>query len=351
MDIKRSLLLTFLFLFVSLLPFFAASPGEITVLIAEKVGEDSLHQSFIDIINDSIDLELKIEDFRSIHHTSSFLNEMYGIAASKGASYIIDSDLVLQSSSINFTLTAYRVADQMPVHQESGKHKIDLDLDQSVRVSASILVNAIKADSRINRDLLIQSDPDLKAEELDSEEIIHSEDPVELQEGMTVPQSRPFKKISISAGYAPFMTTGEASQYFTLGMAPEVHLAFRIKNPSGYWSIGFFGSWNMIDASGVLFDSQIDFIAAGPELRYGADINPFLDLYFSMGGGMSLFRMNRNEEGNKQTYVPYAAGGLGLNFNFTTFMGLYLSSSYCVYFEESLYITGFLPAIGIHIRV
>ena len=367
MPSKFSVLFTLLFLILPFMNLSADSSGEIAVLIAEKKGVDSLHQSFINIINDSIDLELQIEDFQSIPHPSSFLKEMYGIAASKGASYIIDSDLILKSDTIQFTLSAYRVADQMPVHQESGKHKIDLDLDQSVRVTASILVNAIKADSRINRDLLItfaaedKIDGTLESaggDESDDAQVPaepEKKEETEVGDSEKSPESSrdmgAFKKFYFSAGFAPFMTTGDASQYFTMGMAPEGHLSRRFKIPSGYLSLGVFGSWNMIEASGVLYDSKINFISAGPELRYGAYINQTMDLYFSMGGGMTLFRMDRDEDGIEQTFVPYAAGGLGLNFNFSSFMGLYISSTFFVYFEESITITGFLPAIGIHFRV
>ena len=156
---------------------------------------------------------------------------------------------------------------------------------------------------------------------------------------------------TFSASFSPFLTTGEATSYFTLGMFPDIYAGYCFFTSYGYFSLGLTTSLNYFKAEGILLPSDNLLISLGPEIRLGFDANSFPDMFLRFTGGASLFMMNRNNEGYKNTIIPFISGGPGINLNITRSFGIVITTNYSLYFETSVLITGFSPSAGVYLRL
>ena len=330
---RKLILLSFALLvfFSSFLFASEESSGFISVMITEQKKAERLNKSFLDIINSSIELELKIKQFASYRKDVDTLPGLYEKALKENTSYIILTEVQIDAEELKYIMAVYRAADQFPVYETSRTVTINFYLDQAVKESASILVQAMIADSLANPDKIVRKSPEV------------------LPVGEAAGES-PVSFFSLSLGFGPYLTNGEASSYFTTGLAPEFHADFNFKTPGGYWSLGIFGSYNLAEARGVLFDADLQFASVGPELQYAIRFNPVLDLFYNITGGYTILIVNPNDEGIRIASFPFASGRVGLNINIFKHAGLYLSAGYLVYFEQSVVITGLLPSLGLHLR-
>ncbi len=313
--------------------------GQITVMIAEKTEVDNLNKSFLELLYNSLELELKIDGFVSFRQEWDELDKLYNLAIRKESSYIIDAAVNVTDDILTYVLTVYRTQRMEQIYNKSEEKKINFSLDEELRNSAETMVLQIRKD--------MQDHP----ESLFLKEEVEVRDVEKEEEKEILRNTQPVKPFSFSAGFAPFMTSGEASRYFTMGMAPEFHSSFNLENSSGYWSFGVFGSYNSVKAEGILFDADLQFLSVGPEIQYTGVMSRMMEVFYSLSGGITLLMIGSGSSEGEIITVPYGCAGLGMYLNFLPGFGMYLSMGYMIYFEQSIVISGFTPAIGLRMRV
>ena len=265
--------------------------------------------------------------------------------------------------------------DGVLLHSINNTSKIDLDLDSVIRKIAKELIVVIKQNIKNNPNLiyfdteavkeieLVENDEDISLDNVSekSDQVQTGEEtPLEnsAEENNSQDQTIPpivkpedFRHFIISTGFTPFMTTGNASNYFTFGLGPDLHTAYNFQTSFGYFGLGIYSSLIYFKAEGLIISSENFLISAGPEIRLGIDANPFLGIFFQINGGGTYFMMNKNDEGYEGTVIPFVSGGMGMTLNISSGFGIAISTNYSLYIESSILITGFSPSAGIYLRL
>ena len=362
----RNLFLCLLFSILFLITNFIYSEQphqqKITILLSTQTLDNTDLYSFEDIINDSISFELKVDGFGIIINKNTRSTEvLLQSAVRQGASFLIKSRYSTDESFLELSLDCIRATDGVILHSTSKESKMDLDLDSFIRKAAMEIIALIKEDIKNNPPLILKS---VEKVELSKEEKIETDtedeaigqvdDSVEVSHTPDrVPVILPadFRNFTISTGFIPFMTTGKASNYFTYGMGPDLYTGYNFQTPFGYFGLGIYSSLIYFAAEGLLISSENLLISAGPEIRLGVDTNSFLGIFLRVNGGVTLFMMNRNNEGYQSAVIPFASGGMGLTMNITSILGIAVSTNYSLYIENSILITGFSPSAGIDLKL
>ncbi|NJL72424.1 MAG: hypothetical protein HC888_13055 [Candidatus Competibacteraceae bacterium] len=120
------------------------------------------------------------------------------------------------------------------------------------------------------------------------------------------------KPFTIEAGLGPFVATGAVSRYFKAGIEAFVFAGYRvIDSGAANLSTGITTIVNSFHAEGSQASSDICIVSAGPELRWGFDVSPFLCIFLRLGAGASLFMMDVDKTGIKSAVIPFLSVGPG----------------------------------------
>ena len=330
---------------------------EQTILIAIHSSNEAgdISKTIAEFINDNISLELKIEGYL-VKILDRDVIDLQTATVEANAKYLVSSKYSNENNVLKLTMDLIRVKDNANIFTINSSSTIDLDLDSSIRDSILLLITELKkniiSNPPINDEIVEITDTAVQ----ESQEIQDVKQEISVtQNANTIPEKliakERFRKFKISAGFSPFLTTGNASDYFTLGLLTEIHFEYRFQTSFGYFGLGIQSSVNYFTATGLLLSSENLLIAIGPEVRLGIDATSFLDLFIKLNGGVTIFMLNKNNEGYVSALIPYISGGLGIVMNITPAFGLYISGNYSVYFEKSLFITGFSPTLGLHLKL
>jgi hypothetical protein len=328
------LFITMLGLFFSRFPVFADDAeenNEKLIYIALSItddAEESLYQLFEEIIT----LELRRLGFRVVkddEQTSLAQDNVSGplkAAREKHAPYMIYSHYFMQEDKDLLRLTCYDVNTGAQLATVTKTILLNLTVDTDVAEGLRELIT----DARIP--LPVRTARQAKPSE-------------ESESGLS--RHRFFE---ISTGFAPFLTTGSASNYFTLGLEPRLYFGFHFKEPADFLKIGFFSSMNYFIAKGILLETTNYFIAIGPDIRFLIASGNRLDLIIQLAGGPAIFIVTSEKLGTLSKAVPFALGGVGLAIKLTQAFGLAVNLNYSAYFEMPLIIMGFTPSLNVYLR-
>ncbi len=318
-------------------------------MLNTSTADETEQYSFKDIIIDSISFELKETELGTI--ISEDINnkdQLLLLAKQKKASFLIKSSYLSDEKFLTLNLNCYRTQDGALLHSISNTSKIDLELDSVIRKTAKELITFIKQD--------IKNNPDLVYFNTETEAKIEIVDNINENSGQVQTKEKPlndvkFRHFIFSTEFLSFMTTGNASSYFTNGLGLGLHTAYNFQTTFGYLGLGIGSTSFYFEAEGILLSSENFFISAGPEIILGISANQLLDIFFRLNSGATLFIMNRNNEGYESTIIPFVSGGMGMTLNITPGFGIVLSTTYSLYIESSILITGFSPSAGIYLRL
>ena len=335
--------------------------GAVTAAVFTYVSDESQTYSFRDVINNAVSLELKASGFLII--TPDYMESTekpVQSAYSAGASILIESNYSIANESINIDFTYYRTDNNSRIFSTSISGALDLELDTVIKEGALELITRIKQDIENRPFPVSESTGSIEEEETElsaaeseeaTDETVKAAKTTHTQAEIQVTEPDDFRHFTISAGFSPFMTTGDASNYFTFGMAPDIYAGYRFHTAFGYFGLGISSSLNYFTAEGILLSSDNMLISAGPEIRLGFDASPFLGIFLRLNSGGTLFMLNKNNEGYQSTIIPFVSGGMGLTLNMTQGFGIIVSTNYNLYIESSILITGFSPSVGIHFNL
>ena len=373
--------------------------GDIVIIVSTAAAEEDSYYSFRDVINNAVSVELKVAGLKAV--ISEYSAEAMDDAYTSGAAFLMENDYTIQSKTIKVNFKCYRTDSESLLYSVSKTGKLDLELDGIIQEAAREIIPRIRqsltdipfvpresspqtaeagSGRETNGPAGIKSAGDVSAvngretngpagDMSETDRAVSNgpaaagktgkksepEETFQQGKGTSAPGSFQSREgtadnsgaFMMSTGFSPFLTTGEASGYFTLGLSPEICAGYRFPRPGGYMVLGLSGSANYFIAEGVLLSSENFLISAGPELRYGIESNSSLGIIWRVSGGAALFMMNKNNEGFQSAVIPYASGGMGMTLKWGLGVGIQLTANYTVYVESSVLITGFSPSVGV----
>ena len=325
----------------------------IDILLSTSTADETEQYSFNNVIIESISFELREAEFGII--ISDDINnkeQLLLLAKQKKASFLIKSSYLRVEKSLTLNINCYRTKEGTLLHSISKTSKIDLDLDSVIREIAKELIIFIKQDIKNNPDLVyFNTENKLKIVEKKDDSLLTNgnEKSGQVHTKKEVLDNINYRHFSFSTEALTFMTTGDASSYFINGLGAGLHAAYNLQTSFGYLGLGLGSAAVYFEAEGILLRSENFFISAGPEIILDLSANQLLDIFFRLNSGATLFMMNRNNEGYKSTIIPFVSGGMGMTINFTPGFGIILSTTYSLYIESSILITGFSPSAGIYL--
>ncbi len=156
------------------------------------------------------------------------------------------------------------------------------------------------------------------------------------------------KTIEIATGFAPFVTTGDSSEFFKIGYLTELYLTFCLNLPVGQLGLGVQFGVNIFNTQGLVSSTENLLIPMGIDIRYVYGQGMPMGLFLHLDGGPAILIVDSEYWGRQVKVVPYVKGGIGLMLPFAHFMGMAFDFSYNIYFESSVFIMGFTPALNMY---
>ncbi len=343
---KQLLLLVYIFLISSnfIVSAEETNNGSPQIIISTTTYDKNDDNSLLDLINESISLEFQINRFSTDIDLNTDLDDALHNADLSGATYLIRSNYSVTDNDLFIEMHGIRVANGVEIYSVRFESTINLDFDSRIKKSLEPLIAKIKKNFMENPPLTAEIiEPIIIKDEIYKDEIF---DTKEVVTEMEDEEEDIFRHLEIFLGFSPFLTTGDASEFFTLGLVPEMSFIYKRQTPFGYWGIGLFSSFNFFSASGNLDTSDNCLISLGPEIKLGFKSTKLLTLNIKLNGGMTFFLHKKENEDYLNSIVPFISGGIGLTIDFLPSLGAYFSGIYILYAESSVLITGFSPSIG-----
>jgi hypothetical protein len=154
----------------------------------------------------------------------------------------------------------------------------------------------------------------------------------------------------LSVSLAPFIATGAASYYFTLGFFPSILASLVFTTPSGRIGVGLSAGMDYFPATGPSDTSNNFMLPLGVDLRYELAGPRFLFFLHLAGGPAALLILT----GSHQFFVnvmPFIRSGIGAEILLSPRLGISISADYEIYFEMPYLLMGFAPALGMTFRL
>lgn len=173
----------------------------------------------------------------------------------------------------------------------------------------------------------------------------------EVQEELTVEnrfgrESRPWR---LQFGYAPFIATGEASEFLDIGHESRIFFGYAFGVGKMEIVPGIFVGGLYVVATGSLASTQNLFIPAGISVSLNFP-GPLLTPYVRLGGGIATLMVLGGGAGTQTKIIPYGEGAVGAEFAFGKVFGLAIDVAFQAYLENSLIILGFAPGLMFSFR-
>jgi hypothetical protein len=165
-------------------------------------------------------------------------------------------------------------------------------------------------------------------------------------------EPRRSKHFDIALGFAPFIATGTASEYFKLGIMPVVNLSYLFQGDVSRFGLGIYGGVNTFTAAGNLSTAQTYLIPAGVSLRYEIGGERYPAVVFGIASGPALMLMTKEVTGEALMGLTFfGRGTLGVRLPIGGTFAVLIEAGYDVFWEEPQPIMGFSPAVYTTIRL
>jgi hypothetical protein len=158
----------------------------------------------------------------------------------------------------------------------------------------------------------------------------------------------PRKHFEFSLGFAPFLTIGTASEYFTIGLQPSFYGIYHFNLRMGQLGLGLYAGLNSFRAEGLIASSDTTLVPIGLDLRYSAGFP--LGLFLHISSGPAILTINPNGTGRLSKIIPYAMAGIGFQLFFSEGLGIALDTSFAIFFERQLPIMGYSPSVYLYVK-
>ncbi len=157
-------------------------------------------------------------------------------------------------------------------------------------------------------------------------------------------------RLLVATGFAPFIATGAASYYFTLGYLPSMLVSLVFDTAAGRVGIGLYGGMNYFTAQGTADSSDNFMIPVGADVRYELVLSRLLfSLHFT--GGPATLVVQTTSGHTYMNVMLFLKSGFGAEFLLTQWLGISLTVDYEIYFEVPYLFMGITPSLGMTFRL
>lgn len=157
-------------------------------------------------------------------------------------------------------------------------------------------------------------------------------------------------QLLLVGGFAPFIATGAASYYFTLGSLPSLLASFVFETAAGRVGIGLYAGMNYFAAQGSIDSSNNFLIPVGADLRYELPLSRFLFSLHLAAGPATLVVLTASGS-TFVNVIPFLKSGIGAEFLIKPWLGISLTVDYEIYFEVPYLFMGVVPSLGMTFRL
>ncbi|OHD72016.1 MAG: hypothetical protein A2177_06915 [Spirochaetes bacterium RBG_13_68_11] len=158
-----------------------------------------------------------------------------------------------------------------------------------------------------------------------------------------------WRRVELSVGGAPLVTTGSVADYAKIGALSTLSLDLRFPVGRGALAAGLLAGAGWLRATGIE-KADILLVPVCADLRWTIDsrANPGVALH--AGAGPAILVAVTSWAGTLTKIVPYVVGGLDVDIGLTPVLGLRLEADYTVVFEGSMVLQGFAPQLSLRTR-
>jgi hypothetical protein len=223
---------------------------------------------------------------------------------------------------------------------------IDLPISRSVAMIVEKLgdrVSVIQADTEV--DIPVEETPPAEEPEAVTEAIIPAASPV-----VSRVSDVPVKGFSASAGVGTIVFLGSAADYLRAGVTAAATGTYGLPLLLGRFDIGVYAGGFFIEPKEEMTEGSVIIFPAGVFFGYTSSTGSFLDIAFSLYGGLSVFATRIEEQPYLAKAVPFLAGGPGFIAFADSRMSAQIEVLMNVFFENRQMIFGFMPHLSILLR-
>jgi hypothetical protein len=326
------------------------TPGH-TVIIFSFPRKQGKEETLQRTVCNSIQVEMELAGFRVIEGPGDFnfsstdtteeissLNwdRFYELGTQEGADFFLAGFYILAGKDISIDFHFHDVNERRELLSVTRKGKMDLAFD---RLVAEAVNDSTRGDSTTKGPAA--GDPE-SSESSESGKMTMF--PVREEAATEI------KHLELSLGFAPFLTVGNASEYFRIGYIPCLYGNYRFALARSRIALGIYTGLNLFTAEGIIASADSMLIPMGLDIRYSPGIDSWVNLFFRISGGPVIFALNPNQTGMLIKVIPFVLGGIGINLSFSRFIGITIDSSFSVYFEKSQIIMGYTPSLYLFVR-
>ena len=160
----------------------------------------------------------------------------------------------------------------------------------------------------------------------------------------------PLKGFAASAGIGSIVFLGSAADFLRAGVTATVTGTYGLPLLSGRFDFGVHLGGFFIEPQKATAESNVIISPVGVFLGYTSATGSFLDIAFSLNGGMSIFAARIEQQPYLVKAAPYLAGGPGFIIVAGGRMSVQLEVLVNVFFEGQEMIFGYAPHLNILLR-
>jgi hypothetical protein len=159
------------------------------------------------------------------------------------------------------------------------------------------------------------------------------------------------RHFDLGVGFAPFVATGAASEFFKLGLMPVVQASYLFQGETGRVALGLYGGLNFFSADASFGSAETFLIPMAVSLRYevGGEHSP--SVLFGIYSGPALLMMDDEAGETLLGFTVFGRGSLGVRLPVGRTMALLVEAGYDLYWEQPRPIMGFAPAVFTTMRL
>ena len=263
-------------------------------------------------------------------------------ARDTGAHVVLQSTLAGSGDQIDVLLELYDTSPVDLLSRRQSTLQVDLSLDRAVaRLTQSLIEPARPALARAASRAATDATPE---EQTDPGPATTPGD----EAGST--SAAPDVLFTAGTGYAPFLPIQPTSDYLGASYQAAKLSLFALPLPGDLLALGLSVRGVLATAAGASATVDVQMLPVGLSARFRGG-SQHLAPYLQLTGGVAVLRFLNNVLGSYASVVPYAAGELGMRFRLWTLLGIELSVGFEAVLEESLWIMGFSPGLGISVEI
>ena len=331
----------------------SVSPADVLVLVRPlQGGGEAFRQVVTEAARNAIESRGLVMSLPSSLPPSGAADGAVNLARQSFTAAALDCAYTVERRELVISIDWYDAATGASVAHGAGKGAVDLQLDRVITEVLNTVLAA--ADDQVQR---LRSAREKSAAALASSNgagaalVPPQGAAVTPGTGVGSPlrSSAPTRMI-LSASFAPFIATGAASYYFTVGYLPSILASLVFTTPSGRIGLGLSAGVDFFSAVGPDDTSDNFLFPLGVDVRYELAVPRFAFFLHLAGGPAALLILT----GSHQTFVnlvPFVRTGIGAEMFLSSLVGIGVNADYEIYFVTPYFLMGFAPAVSVTFRL